>query len=69
MQQMFGIGGNMLCMGVWQGVAMDCLKFHPDPLCPTLLHPVGRGGWPAGLAACGRLYVFGHPTPYAYDAL
>jgi hypothetical protein len=26
-------------MGVWQGVAMDSQKFHPGPLCPTLLRP------------------------------
>jgi hypothetical protein len=26
-------------MGVWQGVAMDSLKFHSGPLCPTLLCP------------------------------
>jgi len=58
-------------MGVWQGVAMDSLKFHPSPPCPTLLCPAGepplrrpyshfRGGLPAGRAACA------HPTPYAY---
>jgi hypothetical protein len=29
-------------MGVWQRVGMDSLKFHPGPLCPTLLRPVGR---------------------------
>jgi len=28
-------------MGVWQGVAMDSLKFHPGPACLTLLCPVG----------------------------
>jgi hypothetical protein len=28
-------------MGVWQGVAMDSLKFHPGPPCPTLLRPAG----------------------------
>jgi hypothetical protein len=27
-------------MGVWKGVAMDCLKFHPGPPCPTLLRPL-----------------------------
>jgi hypothetical protein len=26
-------------MGVWQGVAMDSLKFHPGPPYPTLLRP------------------------------
>jgi hypothetical protein len=41
-------------MGMWQGVAMDSLKFHPGPPCPTLPCPVGRSplkqlfqGWPA----------------------
>jgi hypothetical protein len=29
-------------MGVWKEVAMDSLKFHPGPPCPTLLGPVGR---------------------------
>jgi hypothetical protein len=28
-------------MGVWQGVAMHTLKFHPGPPCPTLLRPMG----------------------------
>jgi hypothetical protein len=28
-------------MGAWQGVAMDSLKFHPGPPCPTLLRPAG----------------------------
>jgi hypothetical protein len=26
-------------MGVWQGMAMDSLKFHLGRPCPTLLHP------------------------------
>jgi hypothetical protein len=45
-------------MGVWQGLAMDSLKFHPGPLYPTLLCPVGRPplkrlfqGWPARRAS------------------
>jgi hypothetical protein len=29
-------------MGVWQGVAMDSLKFHPGLPCPTFLRPAGR---------------------------
>jgi hypothetical protein len=61
-------------MGVWRGVAMDSLKFHPGPSCPTLLCPVGgpslkrpykcfRGGLLAGRVAGGRLLP---PwTPYA----
>jgi hypothetical protein len=28
-------------MGVWQGVAMDSLKFRPGPPCPTLLSLAG----------------------------
>jgi hypothetical protein len=53
-------------LGVWQGVAMDFLKFHPGPLCPTLLCPAGgqplkrsyscfSSVAPAGQAACGHL--------------
>jgi hypothetical protein len=52
-------------IGVWQGVAMDSLKFHPGLPCPTLLCPVGgpslkrlygrfRGGPLAERAACGH---------------
>jgi hypothetical protein len=54
---------------VWQGVAMDSLKFHPGPACPTLLRPAGRfgGGPPAGLVACGRLLPFWKPYAYDYD--
>jgi hypothetical protein len=59
-------------MGVFQGVAMDALKYHPGPPCPTLLHPAGRsplkrpngrfrGGLPAGQAACNRLLPFWTP--------
>jgi hypothetical protein len=29
-------------MGVWQGVAMDSLEFHPDLVWITLLRPAGR---------------------------
>jgi hypothetical protein len=28
-------------MGVWQGVAMDSLKYHSDPPCHTLPRPAG----------------------------
>jgi hypothetical protein len=53
-------------MGVWQGVAMDSLKFHPGLPCFTLLRPVGgpllkgpyslfRGGLPAGRVECAHL--------------
>jgi hypothetical protein len=47
--------------GVWQGVAIDSLKFHPGP---TFIRPAGRlqGERPVAV-----FYPFGHPTPYAYD--
>jgi hypothetical protein len=50
-------------MRVWQGVATDSLKFHPGPLCPTLVRPAvarPQGGQPVAV-----YYPFGHPTPYA----
>jgi hypothetical protein len=55
-------------VGVWQGVALDSLKFHLGPPCPTLLRPVGgaprvapaQGGQPAAV-----FHPHGHPTPYA----
>jgi hypothetical protein len=52
-------------MGVRQGVAMDFLKFHPGPPCPTLLRPAGGPPLkqPAGQAACGRLLPLW--TPHA----
>jgi hypothetical protein len=61
-------------MGLWQGVAMDLLKFHPGPPYPTLLFPRGRpplkrpygrfrGSLPTGRAAWGRLLP--PRTPYA----
>jgi hypothetical protein len=46
-------------MGVWQGVAMDSLKFYPGLLGPALLSPAGEPPWgglpagkPAGLQLC-----------------
>jgi hypothetical protein len=53
-------------IGVWQGVALDFLKYHLGLPCPTLLRPAGRqplkrpynrfkGGPTTGWAACGRL--------------
>jgi hypothetical protein len=64
-------------MGVWQGVAMDSIKFHPGLPCPILLRPAGGsplnrpygcfwGGPPAERAAV--FYPFGHPTPYVYGS-
>jgi hypothetical protein len=55
-------GGVAKGLGVRKGVAMDSLKFHLSPPCPTLLCPAGgpppnrpysrfRGGPPAGRAA------------------
>jgi hypothetical protein len=55
-------------MGVWQGVAMDSLKFHLGLACQTLLSPAGgpplkrtygrlRGGLPAVQATYGRLLL------------
>jgi hypothetical protein len=51
-------------MGVWQGVAMDSLKFLLGLLCLTLLMAVSgvahlQSGWLAAI-----FYPFGHPTPY-----
>jgi hypothetical protein len=67
-------------MGVWQGVAMDSLKFHPGLPCPTLLHPAGglslkpltavlwvalpQGGQPAV-----NFYPFRHPMPNTYGLI
>jgi hypothetical protein len=61
-------------MGVWQGVAMDSLKFYLGLPCPTLLRPANGpplkrlygpfwGGPPTGCAACCNLLPFG--TPHA----
>jgi hypothetical protein len=74
------IGQNQahILMGVWQEVAINSLKVHPDLPCPTLLHPASRpplkrpyshfrDGPPTGQAAI--FYPFGHPshpTLYAY---
>jgi hypothetical protein len=54
-----------LVMDVWQGVAMDSLKFDPGPPCPILLSPASRThlkGWAAhrgglytGQVACSHL--------------
>jgi hypothetical protein len=61
-------------IGVWQRVAMDSLRFHPGPPCPTFLCPAdgpppkrpyscfGRVP-PAALVTCGRLLPFW--TPHA----
>jgi hypothetical protein len=38
-----------ISMGVWQGVAMDSLKFHPGTPCPIFVCPAG--GWPAATSS------------------
>jgi hypothetical protein len=61
-------------IGVWQGVAMDSLKFQPGQPCFTLIRPAGetplkgpcgrfRGGPPTLWAACGLLLPLW--TPHA----
>jgi hypothetical protein len=50
-------------MGVWQGVAMDSLKFHPGPPCPTSINPAAR---PLLKGPAAVFYPFGHPTPHVY---
>jgi hypothetical protein len=43
-------------MGVWQGVAMDSLRYHLGPLSPTLLRPAGGPPlkWPYGRFRAGQ---------------
>jgi hypothetical protein len=64
-------------MGVWQGVVMNSLKFHPGPPCPTLLRPAGgpllkrpfgrfRGRPLAGRAAFGHLQPPSATHSYAF---
>jgi hypothetical protein len=40
-QPFFSPHFHPIFIGVWQGVAMNSLKFHPGPPCHTLLCPVG----------------------------
>jgi hypothetical protein len=60
-------------IGLWQGVAMDSLKFHLGLPYPTLLRLTGglprkwpygrfRGGPPTGQVACGRLLPLWTPN-------
>jgi hypothetical protein len=69
-----------LHIGVWQGVAMDSLKFHLGLPRPTLLRPADRpplirtyGRFrsvpPARRAARSRFLPVGHLMPYAYACL
>jgi hypothetical protein len=46
-------------MGVWQGVALDSLKFHPGLPCTTLLRP-------AGGRHAAVIHPLEYPTPHAY---
>jgi hypothetical protein len=53
-------------MGLWQGMAMDSLKFHPGPPYPTLM------GWPyrVALQECPAVfYPFEPPMLYAYGVV
>jgi hypothetical protein len=65
--------GSLTSMGVWKGVAMDSLKFHLGLPCPTFLHPMGgpllKRPYDLLQVASAILYLFGHPTPYAYASL
>jgi YD repeat-containing protein len=63
---------TILRMGVWQGEAMDSLKYRHGPPCPTLLRPAGKLPLkrpPAGRLLAAVFYPFGHPTTYAYDSV
>jgi hypothetical protein len=53
-------------MGVWKGVAMDSLKFHPGLPCPTLLCPVSGVARLQVRWLAAFFYPLGHTTPYAY---
>jgi hypothetical protein len=63
-------------MGVWQGVAMDSIKFHLGPPCPTLLRPSGRlpltavsgVARPQAERSAVVFYPFGHSYAYIYIA-
>jgi hypothetical protein len=58
-----GEKGEERSMGVWQGGAMDSLKFHPNLSCPVLLCPAGQAGWAGrqGKWPAAVFYPFGHP--------
>jgi hypothetical protein len=66
-----------LFSGVWQAVAMDSLKFHPDLPCPTLRLPAGGlpmkcpygVASPQGERPAAVFYPFGHPPLYAYGII
>jgi sugar phosphate permease len=50
-----------IAIGVWQGVAMDSLKYPSGPPCLTLLRPAGRRPMVV-------FYPFGHPVPLMFIA-
>jgi hypothetical protein len=54
---------HTVAMGVWQGVNLNCLKFHLGPPCPMAVSRVAglQGAQPAAI-----FYPLGHPMPYAY---
>jgi len=56
-------------MGLWQGVAMDSLKYCQGLPCPTLnaLKAVLGLARPQGLRPEPIFYPLGHPMHYAYD--
>jgi hypothetical protein len=55
---------KMKVIRVWQGVAMDSLKYNSGP------HAIPsydlRAGHPQGRQPAPVSYPFGHPVPYAY---
>jgi hypothetical protein len=59
----------ILSMGVWQGVAIESLKFHPGPPCLTLLGPAGGPplvARPQGRRSAAVAYPFEQSKSYAY---
>jgi hypothetical protein len=65
---------NFTVMGVWQGMAIDSLKFHPSMPCEQATPETDSWtfqGWSVrrvgGLHPSSTPLEFRHPTPYAYD--
>jgi hypothetical protein len=60
----------VLSMGVWQGVAMDSLKFQTGPAMPYLSTPCRQATLGVarmqGQLPAAVFYPLGHPMPYAY---
>jgi hypothetical protein len=63
-------GPKSAYIGVWQGTAMDFLKFHLGQPCPTLVCPTG---WPIRRAGSMRhaavFFHLKHSTSHAYAHL